>query len=166
MTDESEISKAARDAFVHGTGFMRDGKHVPLDNVYMTAKEAAADDLVKRLLIAADRADTVFDPDFASPWREAAACIKALEKKNKLLEQTQASYTLAGLGIDVVAAYNSGLEALKAGCKEERLRAERAEKRIKELEAALRKIEEKYWYPSTAEIARAALGEKKDDASA
>ena len=38
------------------------------------------DDLVKRLLIAADRADTVFDPDFASPWREAAACIKALKQ--------------------------------------------------------------------------------------
>ena len=35
------------------------------------------------------------------------------------------------------------------------------EKRNKELEAALRKIEKKYWYPSTAEIARAALGEKK-----
>ena len=114
MTDESEISKAARDAFVHGTGFMRDGKHVPVGDVYMTAKEAAADDLVKRLLIAADRADTVFDPDFALPWREAAACIEQQKKRNK------------------------------------------------ELEAALRKIEEKYWYPSTAEIARAALGEKKD----
>ena len=35
--------------------------------------------------------------------------------------------------------------------------------RIEELESALRKIEEKYWYPSTAEIAHAALGEKKDD---
>ena len=44
------------------------------------------DDLVKRLLIAADRADTVFDPDFASPWREAAACIKAQAKRNKELE--------------------------------------------------------------------------------
>ena len=72
------------------------------------------DDLVKRLLIAADRADTVFDPDFASPWREAAAFIEQQKKRNK------------------------------------------------QLEAALRKIEEKYWYPSTAEIARAALGEKKD----
>lgn len=36
------------------------------------------DDLVKRLRIAADRADTVFDPDFASPWREAADRIEAL----------------------------------------------------------------------------------------
>lgn len=72
------------------------------------------DDLVRRLRIAADRADTVFDPDFASPWREAADCIEAQDKRNK------------------------------------------------ELEAALRKIEKKYWYPSTAEIARAALGEKKD----
>lgn len=39
---------------------------------------------------------------------------------------------------------------------------ETAKKRIEALEAALRKIEKKYWYPSTAEIARAALGEKKD----
>ena len=72
------------------------------------------DDLVKRLLIAADRADTVFDADFASPWREAADRIEALDKRNK------------------------------------------------KLEAALRKIEKKYWYPSTAEIARAALGERQD----
>lgn len=49
MTDESEISKAARDAFTYGTGFMRDGKHVPLKDVYMSAKDAATDDLVKRL---------------------------------------------------------------------------------------------------------------------
>jgi hypothetical protein len=48
-TDESEISKAARDAFTHGMGMMRDGKHVPVEDVYMTAKEAAAEDLVKRL---------------------------------------------------------------------------------------------------------------------
>jgi len=37
------------------------------------------DDLVKRLRIAADRADMVFDPDFASPWREAADRIEQLE---------------------------------------------------------------------------------------
>jgi len=47
MTDESEISKAARDAFTYGTGFMRDGKHVPMENVYMSAKDAATEDLVK-----------------------------------------------------------------------------------------------------------------------
>ena len=41
-------------------------------------------------------------------------------------------------------------------------RIEALDKRNKQLEAALRKIEKKYWYPSTAEIARAALGEKKD----
>ena len=38
------------------------------------------DDLVKRLRIAADRADMVFDPDFASPWREAADRIEQLEE--------------------------------------------------------------------------------------
>ena len=43
---------------------------------------------------------------------------------------------------------------------------EAQDKRNKELEAALRKIESKHWYPTTAEIAREALGEKKDDASA
>jgi hypothetical protein len=135
-------------------------------DLYMRGR-VMTDDLVKRLRTRRDRSVvlTSYPPQFPpdSLCQEAADRIEALEKKNKLLEQTQASYTLAGLGIDVVAAYNSGLEALKAGCKEERLRAERAEKRIEELEAALRKIEEKYWYPSTAEIAHAALGEKKDD---
>jgi len=48
MTDD-EISKAARDAFTYGTGFMRDGKHVPVKDVYISAKDAATDDLVKRL---------------------------------------------------------------------------------------------------------------------
>ena len=41
-------------------------------------------------------------------------------------------------------------------------RIEALDKRNKKLEAALRKIEKKYWYPSTAEIARAALGERHD----
>ena len=41
-------------------------------------------------------------------------------------------------------------------------RIEELTKRNKQLEAALRKIEKKYWYPSTAEIARAALGERHD----
>jgi len=48
MTDD-EISKAARDAFTHGTGFMRDGKHVPTEDVYMTVEDVVTDDLVKRL---------------------------------------------------------------------------------------------------------------------
>ena len=142
------------------------------------------DDLVYRLR---EKYDSDWD-EYDELCQEAAAFIdeqkkriEALEKKNKLLEQTQASYTLAGLGIDVVAAYNSGLEALKAGCKEERLRAERAEKRNKELEAALDVVASNNGlalsWMSTApmplerykdncyemmNIARSALGEKKD----
>lgn len=75
MTDESEISKAARDAFVHGTGFMRDGKHVPVEDVYMTAKEAAADDLVKRLHIASHR----YVNNEYNLYARAAARIEQLE---------------------------------------------------------------------------------------
>jgi len=61
-------------------------------------------------------------------WREpgrtaeqAADRIEALEAKNRLLEQSQAAHALAGLGVDVVAAYNSGLAALKAVFIEERI---------------------------------------------
>ena len=78
MTDESEISKAARDAFKHGTGFMRDGKHVPLGDVYMTAKEAAADDLVKRLRYWGYFG---YGHEASKTIHEAADCIEALEKE-------------------------------------------------------------------------------------
>jgi hypothetical protein len=50
------------------------------------------DDLVKRLRIAADRADTVFDPDFASPWREAADRIEKLEAALTPSSDTKAAY--------------------------------------------------------------------------
>ena len=86
MTDESEISKAARDAFVHGTGFMRDGKHVPVEDVYMTAKEAAAEYLVKRLRLYARRLNEFFEPSFAQPYIEAADFIEQLISDNKELE--------------------------------------------------------------------------------
>ena len=138
MTDESEISKAARDAFVHGMGMMRDGKHVPVGDVYMTAKEAAADDLVKRLLIAADRADTVFDPDFALPWREATACI---EQQKKRIEELEAALHL---GIDM-------REKQKAYFK----------RRFQDVLLDCKKAESAF-----DKAAIAALGEKKDDASA
>ena len=46
------------------------------------------DDLVKRLRIAADRADMVFDPDFSSPWREAADRIEQLEAALRKIKQS------------------------------------------------------------------------------
>jgi len=48
MSDD-EISKAARDAFTYGTGFMRDGKHVPMEDVYMTAKDKMTDNFPNQL---------------------------------------------------------------------------------------------------------------------
>jgi hypothetical protein len=60
MTDD-EISKVARDAFTYGTGFMRDGKHVPMENVYMTAKDAATKDLVTRLRIGAPTIEKCYE---------------------------------------------------------------------------------------------------------
>ncbi len=127
------------------------------------------DDLVKRLR----RNITNGWPDDVDlqACNEAADRIEALEARNKLLEQSQAAQALAGLGVNVVAAHNSGLAALKAGCKEERLRAEKAEARIEALEAALRQIcdgqrdADKSYAELFAEVcweARAALGEKKD----
>jgi hypothetical protein len=120
------------------------------------------DDLVKRLRVQADSAY------ISSMLEEAADRIEALEAKNRLLEQSQAAHALAGLGVDVVAAYNSGLAALKAGCKEERLRAEKAETRIETLETALREIRD--WNNNQDRrilkidaVIDAALGEKKDD---
>lgn len=110
---------------------------------------------------------------------QSSSRIEALEARNKLLEQSQAAQALAGLGVNVVAAHNSGLAALKAACKEERLRAKKAEARIEALEAALRKgqymrqRQKQYFKDRTqdnlvgskqAEAAfdRALAGEKKD----
>jgi len=127
------------------------------------------DDLVKRLRkvepdLPGERTRWYRNPD----GPEAADRIEALEAKNRLLEQSQAAHALAGLGVDVVAAYNSGLAALKAGCKEERLRAEKAETRIETLETALREIRD--WNNNQDRrilkidaVIDAALGEKKDD---
>ena len=95
------------------------------------------DDLVKRVRrigIGSELGATTRDRTTA---QEAADRIEALEARNKLLEQSQAAQALAGLGVNVVAAHNSGLAALKAGCKEERLRAKKAEARIEALEALL-----------------------------
>jgi hypothetical protein len=75
MTDD-EISKAARDAFTYGTGFMRDGKHVPLEDVYMTAKDIVADDLVKRLNMVDA---TMHQMTLVIVAREAAKRIEQLE---------------------------------------------------------------------------------------
>ena len=58
--------------------------------------------------------------------------------------------------------YDSDWDEYDELCQEAAAFIEQQKKRNKKLEAALRKIEEKYWYPSTAEIARAALKEKKD----
>lgn len=70
MTDD-EISKVARDAFTYGAGFMRDGKHVPMENVYMSEKDAATKDLVTRLRIGAPTIEKCY---------EAAKRIEGLEE--------------------------------------------------------------------------------------
>ena len=66
------------------------------------------DDLVKRLNIAADRADTVFDPDFASPWREAADCIEDLQRNR---QHWQDAYVLKTKHEIEVRERNKELEA-------------------------------------------------------
>jgi len=120
MTDD-EISKAARDAFTYGTGFMRDGKHVPLEDVYMSAKNIATKDLVTRLR----------DHCFSTDWQVAVA--DSREAADRIEDQ---------------------------------------QKRIGQLEAALRRIsDDGNWGPDGCwdaasypdEIARVALGEEKEE---
>jgi hypothetical protein len=50
-----------------------------------------SDDLVVRLRFWANRADQVFDPSFASPWREAAAEIERLRAKNERMREAVAA---------------------------------------------------------------------------
>jgi len=71
------------------------------------------DDLVKRLR---DYTCDCFSGNSKHMTWQAADRIEALEAKNRLLEQSQAAHALAGLGVDVVAAYNSEtrIEALEA----------------------------------------------------
>ena len=112
------------------------------------------DDLVKRLLIAADRADTVFDPDFASPWREAAACIEQQKKRNKELEAA-----LRG-------AYKDCLNAV------EKVKSDPFTELGVHHKGKWGDTTARDWMVAFAEDvereikARAALGENKDDASA
>jgi hypothetical protein len=97
------------------------------------------DDLVKRLLIAADRADTVFDPDFASPWREAADRIEDLQRNRQHWQDAYVLKTKHEIEV---------------------------RERNKELEAALRfyaEYQPAFSHQDFRAVARAALGEKKDD---
>jgi len=94
MTDD-EISKVSRDAFTYGTGFMRDGKHVPLEDVYMTVEDVVTDDLVKRLLDSAQAWDSQGECGLATLEREAAYCIKDQQKR---IEQLEAALRL---GVDM-----------------------------------------------------------------
>jgi len=54
------------------------------------------------------------------------------------------------------------IEHLQRELAEERRSREEAQAFAWKFSDALRKIESKHWYPTTAEIAREALGEKKD----
>jgi len=141
MTDD-EISKVARDAFKHGTGFMRDGKHVPLEDVYMTAGDVATDDLVKRLR----------NHCFSTDWQVAVA--NAREAADRIEEQDRLIVTTGKINIHLMEC-----------AMEQKLR-------IGKLEAALRRIsDDGNWdsagcwdamsYPD--EIARVALGEEEEE---
>jgi hypothetical protein len=58
--------------------------------------------------------------------------------------------------------YLDRIEHLQRELAEERRSREEAQAFAWKFSDALRKIEAKHWYPTTAEIAREALGEKKD----
>ena len=121
------------------------------------------DDIVARLR--ASRAQWTARAGIPSDLEtEAADEIERLRARVRDLEQVEATAQLEGLGIDMHSAFNAGREALIKGCREERLRAEKAEAEIKRLRAALAEIEAMKWFARPCEIAHAALaGEKTDD---
>ncbi len=75
MSDKSELEKIFRDAVIYGKSFIRDGKHVPVDEVYIKQEEAVSDDLVKRLRYLAKDTEAYE----ATAMSEAADRIEALE---------------------------------------------------------------------------------------
>ena len=147
MTDDE--TKAMRDALTFGTGYMLDGKHVPMEAV-MT------DDLVKLLR------EWAVNYQCNSEWKivwEAADRIEAQDKRNKELE--------------------AALQRANATTEEYERKFYLGNDRIEQLEAALREIAAGYeteWSTSSVTnmldiaqilserivIARAALEEKKD----
>ena len=95
------------------------------------------DDIVARLRDLGDHAS--FEP---AMHHKAADEIERLRARVRDLEQVEATAQLEGLGIDMHSAFNAGREALIKGCREERLRAEKAEAEIERLRAALREARE------------------------
>ena len=129
------------------------------------------DDIVARLR--ASRAQWTARAGIPSDLEtEAADEIERLRARVQDLEQVEATAQLERLGIDMHSAFNAGREALIKGCREERLRAEKAEAEIERLRARIELLSgylngalnviEGFVACDTAE-ARAALDEEKAD---
>jgi hypothetical protein len=94
MTDDE--TKAARDALIFGTGYMLDGKHVPMEDV-MT------DDLVKRL--------REFDTKKMDAWAICDDAADRIEQLERLLEQRDSFIVKNDLWHDFVATLKEKKDA-------------------------------------------------------
>lgn len=67
MTDDDKaLMETIKDAVLHGTGFMKNGKHVPIDDVYLDPRDARIEALSaeNERLREALRDVLVYAPDF------------------------------------------------------------------------------------------------------
>lgn len=65
MTDDDKaLMETIKDAVLHGTGFMKNGKHVPIDDVYLDPRDARIEALsaeIERLRVALREAIRAMD---------------------------------------------------------------------------------------------------------
>jgi polyhydroxyalkanoate synthesis regulator phasin len=99
MTDErSELQKIADDMVMYGKTFIRDGKRVAPEDVYISPGKVMTDDLVKRL--------RRYPYDFTE---EAADRIEQLEKALKFLIECE-NWTKLVAEVEGKPYTNSGLQ--------------------------------------------------------
>ncbi|HUU99275.1 MAG TPA: hypothetical protein VM487_26375 [Phycisphaerae bacterium] len=101
MADAAERAKAARDAMLHGTGWMRDGKHVPLNEVMIDKAERMAAEIfpfdafvAQGITLSGDGLRTAI----------AAAIREAVEGERERCAKVADGFTCGACGMDGKAA--------------------------------------------------------------
>lgn len=77
--DDKALVEAMKDAVLHGTGFLKNGKHVPIDDVYIDPRDALIEALSAQL-------HTVLDRE-AETHRRHDAKAEALRAENERLRE-------------------------------------------------------------------------------
>lgn len=90
MTDDDKaLVEAMKDAVLHGTGFFKNGKHVPIDDVYLDPRDARIEALSaenERLREAMEQVSVKLY-DVAEFMDQAGADAQTLEAKNEWLRK-------------------------------------------------------------------------------